>query len=54
MGGEILLVDMPVLFIAEISTKAFWIMLTALGMAGATFAVIQDRREDDKTESHLY
>jgi len=52
-GGVIVPVDMTALFVAGLSTNTFWIMLTAVGMAGATFSILEDRREDDKTESHL-
>ena len=51
--GVIVPVDMTALFAAGVSTNTFWIMLTAVGMAGATFSILEDRREDDKTESHL-
>ncbi len=53
LGGAIVPVDMAALFVAVMSTNTFWIMLTAVGMAGATFAILEDRREDDKTKSHL-
>jgi len=41
------------LFVSWESTSTFWIMVTALGMAGATFAVIKDRRDEGKARSHL-
>jgi len=44
---------MTSLFVAWESTSTFWIMVTALGMAGATFAVIKDRRDEGKARSHL-
>ncbi len=53
LGGVIVPVDITALFASWLSTSTFWVMLTALGMAGATFAVVKDRRDEDKARSYL-
>jgi len=51
--GVIVPFDITALFVAWMSTNTFWIMLTAIGMTGATYAILEDRREDAKTTSHF-
>ena len=51
--GVIIQVDAAALFAALVSTVAFWIVLTTLGLAVATFALIKDARDEDKVRFHL-
>ena len=51
--GVIVQVNATALFAAWASTIAFWIVLTALGLAVSTFALIKDAGDEDKVRSRL-
>lgn len=51
--GVIVLVNATALFAALVSTTAFWVVLTALGFAVATAALIKDAKDEDKIRSRL-
>ena len=45
LGGTIIPIDMTSLFVAGLSTNAFWMVPTVAGIAGAAMVLIQNKKK---------